>query len=126
MGSDNSRSSAAPKERAGSSDAVTEARTRLVGPQLGGEIANLEARDSPATMKESQAAWLDGDGFAGACRWHGGGLGDSKHLTIHCALDTAVEAANIARKSAATLMRSFFHYITHPLTQKLALDTACR
>ena len=77
-------------------------------------------------MKESQAAWLDGDGFAGACWWQGGRLGDSKHLTMHCALDTAVEAASIARKSAATLMRSFFHYITHPHTQKLALDTACR
>jgi hypothetical protein len=41
---------------------------------------------------------------------------------MHCALDTAVEAASIARKSAATLM-SFFHYITHPHTQKLSLTS---
>ena len=47
-------------------------------------------------------------------------------MTIHCALDTEVEAASIARKSAATLMRSFFYYITHPHTQKLALDTTYR
>jgi hypothetical protein len=35
--------------------------------ELGGEIANLKDRASPATRKESQAGWLDGDGFIGAC-----------------------------------------------------------
>ena len=125
IGGDDSRSSAATKERSASCIAVTELRTPAT-PQPGGEIANLKDCASPATMKVSQAAWLDGDGLAGACWWQGGWLGGLKHLIIHCALDTAVEAASIARKSAPTLMRSFFHYITHPHTQKLALGTACR
>jgi hypothetical protein len=59
-------------------------------------------------MKESHAAWLGGDDLEGSCRWQGGLLGDSKHLTTHCALDTVVKAARSARKSATTLMRSFF------------------
>ena len=53
-------------------------------------------------------------------------MGDSKHLTKHRALDTAVEAASIARKSATTLMRSFFQYITHRRAEKLALASAGR
>ena len=40
---------------------------------------------------------------------------------MHRALDTAVEAAKHREKKRATLMRSFFHYITHPHTQKLRL-----
>jgi hypothetical protein len=123
MGADNSRNSAVPKRSAGGG--VTNVRSPVITPGLGGEIANLKDRASPATIRESQAAWLGGDGFDGACWWQGGLPGDSKHLTKHCALDIAVEAASIARKSTSTLMRSFFQYITHSRAEKLALDCLC-
>jgi hypothetical protein len=93
---------------------------------LGGEIASLEDRASPVTMRESQAAWVAGDGLDGECWWQGGAPGDSKHFTKHCALDTAVEAAQITRKSTTPLMTSFFHYITPPARNELALNPACR
>jgi hypothetical protein len=124
MGGDNSRNPAVPKRSAGGGS-VANVRSPVITPGLGGEIANLKDRASPATMRESQVAWLGGDGFDGACWWQGGLPGDSKHLTRHCALDIAVEAASITRKSTSTLMSNFFQYITHSPAEKLALDCLC-
>jgi hypothetical protein len=67
MGGDNSRSSAAPNECVDGCGAVTETRAPVNAPWLGSEIAYLKDRASPATMMESQAAGLDGDGRDGAC-----------------------------------------------------------
>jgi hypothetical protein len=62
-GGGNSRSSKAPKASAGSSGAVAEVPPSAIAPRLDAEITNRKDRVSPATMKESQAAWLGADGF---------------------------------------------------------------
>lgn len=108
-GGDSQGSAALLDQIAGS---VGDARLRrpAVKPGTNGEIASRGDNASPATIRESQSDCFVGDCFAGVCPWQGEWLDGSKHLTTHCALDTTVETASIARKSADTLMSLLLVY----------------